>query len=131
MVRVELLVAFEDGLGQIAEGGAGGFLAAAFPTGAGAGLFFGAGGFEAGLVEVDAGVARSIDHEVERQAEGFVEVEGILPVDSRCAFVQLTIARLPDRASASIVQISRNSSPIKLSRFADRLERQQFRRAWN
>ena len=42
VVGVELLVAQEVGFGEIAEGGAGGFLAAAFPTGAGAGLLFGA-----------------------------------------------------------------------------------------
>ncbi len=65
---------------EFAEGGAGGLLAAAFPTGAGAGLLGGAGGFEAGFVECDAGVAGRIDHEVKRQAEGLVEMEsGCVP----------------------------------------------------
>ncbi len=73
--RSELLVAFEDGLRQIAKGRAGGFLRAAFPGGAGAGLLFGAGALETFMIEINAGVARRVHHEVERQTEGFVEME--------------------------------------------------------
>ena len=47
-------------------------------------MLFGAGGFKAFLVEGDAGVAGGIDHEVERQAESFVEVKGLgSPSESR------------------------------------------------
>ena len=41
-------------------------------------LFF-LGALEACMIEGDAGIARGVDHEVERQAEGFVEMEGLLP----------------------------------------------------
>ncbi len=97
----ELLVAEEVGLGQFAKGGAGGFLAAAFPTGAGAGLFFGAGGFEAFVIEADAGVARSIDHKVERQTEGFVEVEGIGRLEDRVAGSTASLRRLLGHAASA------------------------------
>ena len=69
----ELAVAFEVGLGEFAEDGAGGFLRAAFPGGAGAGLFGGAGLLEAFEVEVDAGIAAGVYNEVERKSVGFVE----------------------------------------------------------
>jgi hypothetical protein len=62
--------------GEVAVEGGGGLFGAAFPGGAGAGLFFGAGGFEAGEVEDDAGVAGGVEHEVQGEAVGFVEVEG-------------------------------------------------------
>jgi hypothetical protein len=39
-------------------------------------LLLGAGGFKAGFVELHTGIASRIHHEVERQAEGFVKVEG-------------------------------------------------------
>ena len=74
-IDAELAVALEDGLREVAEDGTGGLLRAAFPGGAGTGLFFGAGCLEAFKIEVDAGVARRIHHEVERQAIGFVEME--------------------------------------------------------
>ena len=73
--RGELLVAEEVGLGEFAEGGAGGLLAAAFPAGAGAGLFFGAGGFEALVVKEDTGVARCVLNEVLWQTIRFVKVK--------------------------------------------------------
>jgi len=67
-----LPVALEGGFGQIAEGGAGGLLAAAFPGGTGAGLLLRTGLLKAFLVEFDSCVASRIDHEVERQAEGLI-----------------------------------------------------------
>ncbi len=86
VVGVELLVADEVGLGEIAEGGAGGFLAAAFPACAGAGLFFGAGMLEAFVVEPDTGVACGVHHEVERKAEGLVEMEGLVAGEASFEF---------------------------------------------
>ncbi len=74
-------VAFELGLGELAVDGAGGFLGAALPGGAGAGLFFFFGALEAGEVEGDAGVAGSVDHEVERHSEGLVKAKGFGPAD--------------------------------------------------
>ena len=62
--RGEGAVAFESGPGQIAVGGAGGFLPSAFPGSAGASLFFGAGALEAFVIEGHAGVARGVDHEI-------------------------------------------------------------------
>ncbi len=76
MLRGELAIAFEDGLGQRAEGRAGRGLGAALPGGAGTHLLFAAGQFKTGQVEVDALVASRIEHEVKGQAVGFVEMEG-------------------------------------------------------
>ena len=73
----ELLVAEEVGLGQFAKGRAGGFLAAALPTGAGAGLLLGAGGFKAFAGRMHAGIARGIDHEVQRKAKSLIQMEGL------------------------------------------------------
>ncbi len=75
IVGGELLVAEKLRFLEVSKCGAGGFLAAAFPTGAGAGLLFGAGTLEPFHVEGNAGVACRIDHEVQRQAKGLVEVE--------------------------------------------------------
>ena len=83
MLAVELLVAFEDRLGQIAKGRAGRLLAAAFPRGARAGLLFRARALEAFEIERHAGIARGIDHEVERQAEGLVKMKGLGSGESR------------------------------------------------
>src|ERR1700739_355642 len=68
------------GFGEIAEDGAGGFLVATLPTGAGAGLFGLFGALETFVVELDAGIASGVDHKVEGEAEGLVEVKGLLPV---------------------------------------------------
>ena len=71
-----LLVAFENCLRQRGKDRRGGLLRAALPTGAGGAALLFHGGVEAGLIEVNALVARGIDHEIERQAEGVVEFEG-------------------------------------------------------
>ncbi len=76
MLRGELAIAFEDGLGQRAEGRAGRSLRASLPGGAGARLLFGASVLKAGQIEIDALVAGRIHHEVKRQAVGLVEMEG-------------------------------------------------------
>jgi hypothetical protein len=64
LLATKLRVAEEVGLGQVAEGGAGGLLAAPFPGGAGAGLLFGASGFEAFVVELNAEHHERVDHEI-------------------------------------------------------------------
>ena len=76
---VELLVAEEVGLLEFAIGGAGGLLAAAFPTGAGAGLLFGAGGLKAGFVELDAGIATIVSNQIFTKTECFIEEERLRP----------------------------------------------------
>ena len=73
-----LLVAFEDGLRQRGKDRGCGLLRAALPTGAGGGALLFHGGVEAGLIEVNALIAGGIGHEVERQAEGVVELEGFV-----------------------------------------------------
>ena len=62
--------------GSAAKTGDADLLRAALPTGAGGGALLLHGGVEAGLIEVNALIARGIDHEVERKAEGVVEFEG-------------------------------------------------------
>ncbi len=86
LVELSLAVAFKHSLGQIAESRAGGFLAAAFPTGTRAGLLFLASLLKSFVVELDAGIARGIDHEVEGKTEGFVEVEGFFAGEAALQF---------------------------------------------
>jgi len=74
-IDAECAVAFEFGFGKIAVDGGSGFLRATFPGGASALLFFGACALETFHIELDARIARSIDHEVERHTESFVEAE--------------------------------------------------------
>ncbi len=76
MLRGELAIAFEDGLGQRAEGRAGRGLRASLPGGAGTRLLFAASQFKAGQIEVNALIAGRIHHEVKGQAVGLVEMEG-------------------------------------------------------
>ena len=71
-------VAFEDGLGQIAEGGAGGSSGCRPSRRRGRGPALRRGRLEAFVrSKFDAGIARGIDHEVERKAKGLVEVKGL------------------------------------------------------
>ena len=47
-------------------------------NGAGAGLFFGLGASKPSMIEFDACDRGRVDHEVEREAEGLVEMEGFV-----------------------------------------------------
>src|SRR5665213_409519 len=72
---VELAIAFEGRLRQIAKRRARRLLTAALPACAGAGLLLGAGLLKAFHVEFNTGVPGSIDHEVEWEAIGLVKMK--------------------------------------------------------
>ena len=52
-------------------------------------MLLGAGLFEAGEVEVDACVAGRVHHEVEGEAVGFVEMEGVRTRNTKPSSIEL------------------------------------------